>query len=394
MAETVLDAGPSFLGRHWHRHDLLAVRLKTTVNPNEFGTFFIAGSSLKYVEPRSPDHSFTLSCEELIGNTRVEKHEGMFWVDVEPGNDEHFSINVISYGNGFGTGSPEGIPVPPIIDKAFKEPCANALESEFKNGVVTAWRAAHEADPFASIRGDFDLTTSTGTWKSKLQLPNAAQCYLVKSAGSSPQVSPWLYLCQLRPTGYTYEKVATLVQSALNISYRPDESASSVSQVYFEDPSKEWRLVLTKVPSPLSVVLRIGKLPLVSAPLDTIAPGFTNTSSSSGFGSGSSIKDQVDAIVRSGQYSAMPAPTVNRSVNARAGHTLFNVRNDTAYDLTVMFSGATDQQLQVAPHASSSIDLAAGNYRVVGRVAAPNVLPAYREDQFESGGMDLRFYIQ
>ena len=42
--------------------------------------------------------------------------------------------------------------------------------------------AAEEPDPFASIRGDFDLSGSDShQWKTSLKLPDAEKCELVKT---------------------------------------------------------------------------------------------------------------------------------------------------------------------------------------------------------------------
>ena len=72
----------------------------------------------------------------------------------------------------------------------------------------------------------------------------------------------------------------------------------------------------------------------------------------------------------------------------------FAVKNDTAYTLTVLFSGPTERSIEVAPEGSISIDVLPGSYKVAARVNAPNVSPSYGEHIFDRGSSGVTFYIQ
>lgn len=151
-----------------------------------------------------------------------------------------------------------------------------ALAAEFQNRVRTLWRATEETDAFASVRGDFDLASPTPAWKTKLLLPYADQCVLLKNA-VAPQTQKvvrgkdgqpirhsegvWTFACRFSPGGsnehVTYENIVERVQSALGLKFEPDAMATNVNQVLFADTLKPaWKLVVTKV-NPSLVVLWI-----------------------------------------------------------------------------------------------------------------------------------------
>jgi hypothetical protein len=72
----------------------------------------------------------------------------------------------------------------------------------------------------------------------------------------------------------------------------------------------------------------------------------------------------------------------------------YEVKNSTAYDLRVILSGPTEQEIRVAPSSSRSVTFPAGLYKVLGRVASPNILPFYGQESFPDGtGCASEFYI-
>jgi hypothetical protein len=73
---------------------------------------------------------------------------------------------------------------------------------------------------------------------------------------------------------------------------------------------------------------------------------------------------------------------------------VFEVKNNTPYTLTALFSGPIERRVEVAPRGSISIDLQPGSYKLVGRVNAPNVLPSYGEHVFDASSTGVVFYIQ
>jgi hypothetical protein len=77
--------------------------------------------------------------------------------------------------------------------------------------------AAEEPDPFASIRGDFDLSAQdTRQWKTSLKLQDAERCGLIKTPSAAPNSqSAWTFGCLFHGDGY--ERIVTSVQSVLNL---------------------------------------------------------------------------------------------------------------------------------------------------------------------------------
>jgi hypothetical protein len=60
---------------------------------------------------------------------------------------------------------------------AEREAAAAKRKVYFRDGILAALRAAEEPDPFASIRGEFDLSASNSRqWKTSLQLAGADRC--------------------------------------------------------------------------------------------------------------------------------------------------------------------------------------------------------------------------
>ena len=70
------------------------------------------------------------------------------------------------------------------VEEAWRRKHAE-IAVESGDGVIAAWRAADESDPFASIRGDFDLSSPTAAWETSLQLPDAEQCVLLKTPAAA-----------------------------------------------------------------------------------------------------------------------------------------------------------------------------------------------------------------
>ena len=223
---------------------------------------------------------------------------------------------------------------------------ANAKHaSEFRDGVMKAWSAAGESDPFGSVRGAFDLGASDShQWKAMLQLPDSVECELFKGPSSpSPGGPLWTYACEFKRESAwdrfverfdSYERIVHAVESSLSISFQPDETAASVNQVFFSDPAEpDWKLVVTKVGDGSGVLLWITPRGYAS-----VAP-FTPTSSAA---SGSSIRDEVEQI-ESGPRAAGDAQLPNfpgQSLpGGMTGKTAMTVQNSTQYNLSIYFEG-------------------------------------------------------
>jgi len=131
-----------------------------------------------------------------------------------------------------------------------REAAAVKREVDFRNGILVALHAAEEPDPFASIRGDFDLSGSDSRhWKTSLQLSGAEKCALLKTAAATPTAaSAWTFGCLFRASSDGYERMVKTVQSVLNLPFQPDEKALNMNQVFFADSSKPaWRFFAAKM---------------------------------------------------------------------------------------------------------------------------------------------------
>jgi len=90
----------------------------------------------------------------------------------------------------------------------------------------------------------------------------------------------------------------------------------------------------------------------------------------------------------------LPPIQASASIAARPGFAACEVKNDTAYTLTTLFSGPTDRRVEVPPGGVIFVELTPGAYKVVGSVDAPDVLPSYGDHSFDAGGTNLTFYVQ
>ena len=137
---------------------------------------------------------------------------------------------------------------------------AAKLASDFRDGILSALHAAEEADPFASLRGDFDLSApDSHQWKTSFRLPDADNCFMRKATPRLPSLgSVWTLACTFRSfhegtillqvSGDGYQRIVKSVQTALNLPFQPDEQAANINQVFFSDPSRpRWRLFVGRL---------------------------------------------------------------------------------------------------------------------------------------------------
>jgi hypothetical protein len=96
------------------------------------------------------------------------------------------------------------------------------------------------------------------------------------------------------------------------------------------------------------------------------------------------IRSELDAVAQSGRYTALPAPARERAAGLGLG-VVQVIENRTSYSLRVAFSGPADRETTIDPGATQTVSLPAGTYRVLGRVDAPNVLPFYGQQKYDSG---------
>jgi hypothetical protein len=106
------------------------------------------------------------------------------------------------------------------------------------------------------------------------------------------------------------------------------------------------------------------------------------------------IRQEIEQIFKSGKYIPLPPIKSMSSGIAPTGMAICEVSNNTDYMLTALFSGPTERRIEVAPRQTISIQLPPGQYRIVGRVSASDVLPSYGEHVFLAIASQLSFYVQ
>lgn len=280
--------------------------------------------------------------------------------------------------------------------QTIKDTCRNQMDAgvEFRDGMLTALRAAEEPDPFASIRGEFDLSGSDShQWKTNLKLFDAEKCGLVKTPPTTPTSAPvWALACEFLSTSGGYEGMVKSVQSVLNLPYQPDETAVDINQVFFADPSRPtWRLFVARIDEATVGVSIVAARSGTSPAFPSVVP-FPRAASVPP--TEPTVRDEVEKI-RLGTH--LPMPPAQRSVvggPTPSGRTMMTVKNSTSYELSVFFDGPVSTKLTLVPGASQDVDLAAGTFHVAGRVAAANVLPFYGEEAYAgSTRYSMTFYI-
>jgi hypothetical protein len=108
------------------------------------------------------------------------------------------------------------------------------------------------------------------------------------------------------------------------------------------------------------------------------------------------LAQEVDEAQRSGRTSPLPTDSPCRGDGSlRATATRYEVRNSTEYDLRVILSGPVEQEVRISPNSSQTVTLPAGTYRILGKVASPNVLPFFGQRTFPGGaGCASQFYLE
>jgi hypothetical protein len=247
VADAVVDEGTAYWIMHQH--------VAGAWSPGEISG---VGPSVYYSEGK---HSFVVGCAEFVQGAQRNGAEGpALTIPGAPAGG--FWDPAASAGEAMGA-----------IQKGIDEACSVALrkqaaaaaeqariqdelDARFRSGVIDAWRAADEAEPFASIRGEVD-SASPSAWTARIQLPGAERCVLIKTGGTTA-TSFWTFECRFRGAGDTYERTVKSVESALNIAFQPDEASVGVNRVFFSDSSRPaWRLIVTSMGNPSQVVLQI-----------------------------------------------------------------------------------------------------------------------------------------
>jgi hypothetical protein len=428
LAITATLSGSDYSGtpiqvNRWHRWVLGMLE--------EDGTLQVIDTTLTYTEPQHPEENFTIGCDAFESQSSTH-HGTWLYVTLTPKKTDSFTdsnkqvaeqrtkrrnVKGTSIRDELLTGCQTGrVRVSQAIEarkaqaardaESARERAASEAEmmrqqadrdarlaADFRNGILTAWKAAGEPEPFASIRGKFNLSSPTAAWLTNLQLPFADECSLFKIPASGAD-SAWIYACRFDPTGTwgsraSYEKIIDVVQSTLSLKFQPDEGAQDINQVFFSDASKPaYKLMVSKL-NPFRIVLSIAPQ-RSTATLPFAKFGDDKAISAP---SPSNIDAAIAQALSRGPTSALPARQVSQS--GTPGITTLSITNNTQYNLRILASGPSSGDYTIPPGTTQDITVTPGSYKVFGSVAANDVLPFYGTETYASGTKYIyRFYIQ
>jgi hypothetical protein len=81
-------------------------------------------------------------------------------------------------------------------------------------------------------------------------------------------------------------------------------------------------------------------------------------------------------------------------IGGQGGHTSYiSVKNNTSYDLTLLYSGPTSKKCVLLPGQTSSIALRNGKYKIVASVSASDVRRYAGTEDLSGGRYDVVYYI-
>jgi hypothetical protein len=276
--------------------------------------------------------------------------------------------------------------------------------------------AAADGD-FATIKGDFDTRSpQNNQWKTSVSLPGSDSCYIVheprtpnefNGAVISIQRDDYWYRCNMAfargadPLLDRYDTLIKMVGQVTGWPFTPNRASGQGDRsVTFSDrPSglKSPIVIVSIGQTQKGFVLGVSVFPGNRLTFPGIPPRTTAGSASppgaivSTASAQPSISQEIETV-RNGAHSALP-PIQSSGVPCRNGMCAFGVKNDTAYSLTVLFGGPSEQRVELAPSSSTSVNLLPGSYKIVGRVNAANVTPSYGDYVLDATSAGIEFYI-
>jgi hypothetical protein len=313
---------------------------------------------------------------------------------------------------------------------AEQQSAAAKRKADFRKGILAALRAAEEPDPFASIRGEFDLSASDSRqWKTSLQLAGAERCVLLKTPLPTPTSAPlWTFACMFPtcgpvpaqsrevdswspPTlrreqplpcvaGDDYEAAVKLVQSILGLPYQPDEKAVNMNRVFFADASKPSRRVFVGKNNEATIVISVVAVRAAGAPADFntaafpapegLLPPDAATASSVPV----AIGQEIRAVEKSGNYQRLPPATGSPSERAASlGVSELEVVNRTPYRIRVSLAGPVERAFEIAAGGSGNIDVPPGEYKLMASAVDGSVTPGLTTAT-HSGGTHYSYEVK
>lgn len=103
--------------------------------------------------------------------------------------------------------------------------------------------------------------------------------------------------------------------------------------------------------------------------------------------------DQEVANIIAGEHGMLP-PAQAVQVDPQAETAQVQLQNDTAYTLTVLYSGPTSRKAVLAPSTQEEIVLGVGDYKVAAKVSEASVIPFAGNENLQGGRYSNTFYIQ
>lgn len=97
------------------------------------------------------------------------------------------------------------------------------------------------------------------------------------------------------------------------------------------------------------------------------------------------------ASVFAGEHGVLPA--MDKGIYTGASYSEIEIENQTQYDLTVSYSGPDSKRMIIAPHATKSIRIGNGNYRVAASVGH-GVIPFAGTETLNGRHFSSSFYIE
>lgn len=105
------------------------------------------------------------------------------------------------------------------------------------------------------------------------------------------------------------------------------------------------------------------------------------------------IIDLEVAAIAKGQHSALPPQHNNAYQYTRTGIAEIEIKNDTDYPLTAMYSGRESEKVIIPAHGRRTIQIRSGEYAIAVTTTQPNVTPFYGKETIDSGKYQVTYYI-
>lgn len=101
---------------------------------------------------------------------------------------------------------------------------------------------------------------------------------------------------------------------------------------------------------------------------------------------------EVEEIAK-GRHSVLPPQHDNAYQYTRTGFAEIEIKNDTAYPLTAMYSGNESEKVTIPAYGKKTVQLRSGEYAIAVKTTQPNVTPFYGKERIDSGKYQVTYYI-